>query len=231
MRLLSALGLGIFAMALATASNAGAQQTGGTPFFAVAYFEAAKPDIAKVATATRQFAEASRKAPGNSAFDAFEEIGRPSRLATFEAWRDKAAFDQHNTSAPSAAFRDKVQPMLVGPFEIREFSGFSMAEPSTEPSRGAVYVLTHVDVFPAGKDQAAALVAALAAAGRKLPGNLLFDVLQVEGHSNHFTLVEGWHDRGAFDASLMAASTREFRQKITPLEGALYDERLYQALR
>jgi hypothetical protein len=28
----------------------------------------------------------------------------------------------------------------------------------------------------------------------------------------------------------MAASTRDFRQKITPLEGALYDERLYHAL-
>ena len=29
----------------------------------------------------------------------------------------------------------------------------------------------------------------------------------------------------------MAASTRDFRQKLTPLEGALYDERLYHALR
>jgi hypothetical protein len=29
----------------------------------------------------------------------------------------------------------------------------------------------------------------------------------------------------------MAASTRDFQQKITPLEGALYDERLYHALR
>jgi len=55
-------------------------------------------------------------------------------------------------------------------------------------------------------------------------------VLQVDGHANHFTLVEGWRDRKAFDASLMAAATRDFRQKITPLEGALYDERLYQAL-
>jgi quinol monooxygenase YgiN len=63
-----------------------------------------------------------------------------------------------------------------------------------------------------------------------MPGNLLFDVLQVDGHPNHFTLVQGWRDRKAFDASLTASSTREFRQKITPLEGALYDERLYHAL-
>ncbi len=57
-----------------------------------------------------------------------------------------------------------------------------------------------------------------------MPGNLWLDVLQVDGHANHFTLVEGWRDHKAFDASLMAASTRDFRQKITPLEGALYDE-------
>ena len=44
-------------------------------------------------------------------------------------------------------------------------------------------------------------------------------------------LVQGWPDRKAFDDSLMAASTRDFRAKLAPLEGALYDERLYHALR
>ena len=80
----------------------------------------------------------------------------------------------------------------------------------------AVYGLTHVDVFPAGKDQAAVLVTALAEANRKLPGNLQFDVLQIVGHPNHFTLVQGWRDREAFDDSLMAASTRDFRAEADP---------------
>jgi hypothetical protein len=35
----------------------------------------------------------------------------------------------------------------------------------------------------------------------------------------------------AFDVSAAALHTKEFRQKLTPLEGALYDERLYQAVR
>lgn len=231
MRRLFPLILGFLAVALAATPPAHAQQPGGAAFYAVAYYEAAKPDVAEIATLTRQFADASRKEPGNAAFEAFQEIGRPSRFATFEAWRDKAAFDRHKAAASAVAFHDKAQPMLVGPFEIREFSGYSVAGPSAEGGHGAVYVLTHVDVFPAGKDQAAALVSALAAAGRKLPGNLLFDVLQVDGHANHFTLVEGWRYRNAFDASLRAASTRDFRQKITPLEGALYDERLYDKLR
>jgi quinol monooxygenase YgiN len=229
MRTFFPLALGILAMALGATPRAHAAQDSGA-VFAVTYFEAAVTDIAKAAALTKQFAGASRHEAGNTGFDAFEEIGRPSRFAMFEGWHDKAAYDAHNAAASAVAFRGKLQTLLVGPLEIRNFSGFSVAEAREAPDRGAVYVVTHVDVFPAGKDQAAALVTALAEAGRKMPGNFWFDVLQVDGHANHFTLVEGWRDRASFDASLMAAPTREFRQKLTPLEGALYDERLYHAL-
>jgi quinol monooxygenase YgiN len=216
-------------MAVTGSGSANATEGGGAVYL-VAYFEAAAPDVAKVAADVRQLVAASRKEPGNLAYDPFQEIGRPSRFAIFDAWRDKAAREAHRTAAAIVAFRAKAQPLLVGPLEIREHNGFSMAPPSAQGGPEAVWVITHVDVFPAGKDQAAAFVTALAEANRKLPGNLLFDVLQVDGHPNHFTLVQGWRDRKAFDASLMAASTRDFRQKLTPLEGALYDERLYHAL-
>jgi quinol monooxygenase YgiN len=226
--LLAAFGLAAMAVAAAT-RPVPAAETGGA-VYAVTYFEAAAPDVAKAAADLRQFATASRKAPGNLAYDAFQEIGRPSRFAIFEGWRDKAAADAHGAAGATEAFRGKLGPLLVGPFEIRDFTGFLVAGQQAPRSNGAVYVVTHVDVFPAGRDQAATLVTGLAAANRKLPGNLWFDVLQVVGHANHFTLLQGWRDRKAFDASLMAASTRDFRQQLTPLEGALYDERLYQAL-
>jgi quinol monooxygenase YgiN len=225
------LGLGLVPLALAAVHSATAQQAGGAAVYTVTYFEAAVPDIGHAISLIRQFAKASGNEPGSAGFEAFQEIGRPSRFALFEGWRDKAAADAHDKAAAATAFHDKLQPMLVGPFEVRVFSGFSMAGPPAQGGTQAVYVVTHVDVFPAGKDQAAALVTALAEAGRKMPGNLGFDVLQVVGHTNHFTLVQGWRDRKAFDASLMTAATRDFRQKLTPLEGALYDERLYHALR
>jgi quinol monooxygenase YgiN len=221
---------GVLTMALTASGPAGAAETAG-PVFIVAYFEAAPSDVARVAAEVRQFAAASRKEPGNLAFDAFQEIGRPSRFAIFDGWQDMAAREAHRAAATTVAYREKIGPMLVGPLEIREHTGFSMAGSPAPDGSGAVYAITHVDVFPAGKDQSAALVTALAEANRKLPGNLWFEVLQVIGHPNHFTLVQGWRDRHAFDNSLMAASTREFRQKLTPLEGALYDERLYHALR
>jgi quinol monooxygenase YgiN len=230
MRVLFWATLGMFAMALAPTRPAEAVETGGQ-VYAVTYFEAAAPDTARVAAIVRQFGEASRKAPGNAGFETFQEIGRPSRFAIFEAWRDKAASDAYTAAAASTAFRHELEPLLVGPFEIRNFTGFSIAGPSERGGHGALYVVTHVDVFPAGKDEAASLVTALAEAGRKSPGNFWFDVLQVVGHPNHFTLLQGWRDRKAFAESLMTASVRTFREKLTPLEGALYDERLYQGLR
>ncbi|MBV8120863.1 MAG: antibiotic biosynthesis monooxygenase, partial [Alphaproteobacteria bacterium] len=184
-------------MALAPGGSVNATEGGGAVYL-VAYFEAAAPDAAKVAADVRQLVAASRKEPGNLTYDPFQEIGRPSRFAIFDGWRDKAAREAHRTAATIVAFRAKVQPLLVGPLEIREHKGFSMAPPSAQGGRDAVWVITHVDVFPAGKDQAAALVTALAEANRKMPGNLLFDVLQVDGHPNHFTLVQGWRDRKAF---------------------------------
>jgi quinol monooxygenase YgiN len=199
--------------------------------YRICYFEAAAPDTAAASERIGAFAAAARKERGNIGFTGFQEIGRPSRFALLEAWRDKAAKTAHDGAAATLAFSGTLAPMLVGPFEIRSFVGFALAPAGAEGDAQAVYVLTHVDVFPQGKDEAAALVTALAAAGRRMPGNLRFDVLQVDGHANHFTLVEGWRDRTAFDASLMAAPRKEFRQKLTPLEGALYDERLYRALR
>jgi quinol monooxygenase YgiN len=65
----------------------------------------------------------------------------------------------------------------------------------------------------------------------KTTANLRYDVVQWDGHPNHFTLIEVWRDRKAFDASVTAPHNKEFRDKLTPLEGALYDERLYQGVK
>src|SRR5205823_13578213 len=104
-----------------------------------------------------------------------------------------------------------------------------VAAPKGQPPADALYVLTHVDVFPVHKDAAIELVKVQAEAARKDDGNLRYDVVQWDGHPNHFTLVEVWRDRKAFDASVTTPHNKEFRDKLTPLEGALYDERLYQA--
>jgi quinol monooxygenase YgiN len=211
------------ALALGALQTLHAEEAVKASVYVVTYLDAAPPEAAQTAALVRQHAQASRKEAGNEAFDVFEEIGRPNRFAILEAWRDKAAYDAHGAASPTAGFRDKLQPLLIGGTGIRMFGPLSVAPPSGEPGADAVYVLTHVDVFPAGKDQAVDLVKVLAEAARKDPGNLWFDVLQQDGRPNHFTLFEGWRDHKAFEASIMAGHNKDFRQKLNPLECALYD--------
>jgi quinol monooxygenase YgiN len=218
-------------LALATVRTVRAEETMSGPVYTVIYFEVAPSAAPDSAAAAGQYAEASGKEDGNTAFEMFQEIARPNRFAVVEVWRDKKAADDHGTAAAAKALGQKLQPSLVGGFRLRPHSGLSVAVPKGRIPSEAIYVLTHVDVFPAGKDQAVELVKAQADAAHKDDGNLRFDVLQWDGHPNHFTLVEAWRDRKAFDVSAAALHTKEFRQKLTPLEGALYDERLYQAVR
>ena len=222
--------LSLATLALAAVSPLHAEEAVNTPVYIVTYFEVAPTAAAQSATIARQYAEASRKEDGNAGFEVFEESARPNRFAILEIWRDKKAADAH-TAAPSAtAFREKLQPSMIGGFGVRPHSGLSIASSKGQFPHGVIFVLTHVDVFPAGKDQGVEHVKAQADAARKDNGNLRYDVLQWDGHPNHFTLVEVWRDRKAFDANAMAPHTKQFREKVTPLEGALYDERLYQVV-
>ena len=202
------------------------------PVYIITYFEVGVAAAAKTAGLLRPFAAATRKEDGNMGFLALEEIARPARFAIVEVWRDKAAAEAHGAAV--GALRNTLQPVFASPFDIRSNAGLSVAGPAigTEPGAGnRIYVLTHVDVFPAGKDQTIELLKQLAGASRKEAGNLRFDVLQQDGRANHLPLVEAWRDAEAQRAHAMAEPTRAFRAKLVPLQGALYDERLYNVVR
>jgi quinol monooxygenase YgiN len=229
---LSHLIFALAALGLATVQPVDAEETVNGPVYIVTYFDVAPSAAAQAASLTRQYAEASRKEDGNAGFEVYEEIGRPSRFAILEAWHDKKAWDGHTGGSNFGALRGKLQPLMIGGFEGRPYSGLSIAAaPTAQVPADAIYVLTHVDVFPTFKDQVVELVKAQADAAHKDSGNLRYDVLQWDGHPNHFTLVEVWRDRKAFDASVTTPQNKAFRDKLTPLQGALYDERLYQVVR
>jgi len=96
--------------------------------------------------------------------------------------------------------------------------------------RDAVYVATHVDVIPPRKDDGVAALKRLGDESRKHDGNLRFEVVQQTNRLNHFTVVEIWKDAKAVETHSMAAATREFRDKLASMTGALYDERMYKAI-
>ena len=200
------------------------------PAFCVTYFEVAPAASRKTGGLLRQFAGTTRKEDGNVEFLALHESGRPGRFAIVEAWRDKAALDAHGAAVKALA--DKLETAFAAPFDARRFWTMSAARPAAGADmRGAVFVLTHVDVFPAGKDQAAALIKQQADDSRKDSGATRFDAVIQDARPNHFHLIEAWANRGAREAHALADHTRQFRTKLVPLEGALYDERLYEPVR
>ena len=224
--------LALTTMAWPAAAQAPAQPAAAEagPAYVVTFVETGAPLAGKVAASLRRLAAASRKENGNAGFIVLRERARPGRFAVLETWRDKAALEAHDAAAKAA--EDKMQPLLVSPSDRRPCVGLDIAAAEAgSAAAGGVYVLTHVDVIPPKKDEAVAVVKELVAASRKDTGVVRFDALTQGNRPNHMFLVEVWHDRTAHDAHVMADHTRAFRTKLSPLQGALYDERLYEVVR
>src|SRR5258708_18928021 len=118
--------------------------------YVMTFFEVVAPSAGRAASLLHQFVVATRKADGNTGVLALRGIARPERFAIVEVWRDKAALDAH--AAATKAFGEKLQPIFAAPFDTRRNAPLSAAGPRLGSEAGAghaVYVLTHVDVFPA----------------------------------------------------------------------------------
>ena len=90
-----------------------------------------------------------------------------------------------------------------------------------------LYVVTYVDVFPAFAADAAAQLRQFSIDSRKDPGAVRFEVMRDVARLNHFSIVEVWENQKAFDAHLVLAHTRQFREKLQAGLGSPFDERLY----
>jgi quinol monooxygenase YgiN len=226
----AALANTIFAVTMLTPNTAVAEDAS---FFTVTYVEVG-PLLAKVGAATMQsYREAGRKDKGNVHLDVFESLDRPNQTVALAAWADRAAYESHITSAHYMAFKEKLQTMLLAPIDTRVntvLSGSVVIAPG-KSAKDAIVAITHVDVVPPQKDNAVAALKQLADSSRQHPGNLQFHVWQQIDRPNHFTIVEAWASRGAFNVHQMRGETREFRTKLAPMAGALYDERLYKPLK
>ncbi len=93
-----------------------------------------------------------------------------------------------------------------------------------------LYVVTYVDVFPNFAAETAKQLQQFAADSRKDPGCVRFEVMRDVERTNHFSIVEVWQNRQAYDAHIGLAHTKTFREKIQPGLGSPFDERLYYLL-
>ena len=219
--------IGVFIATAALLPSAHAQ---GSAVYLATYVEVMPDTIAPGIALLKQYRAASVKEYGNLRAEALAEIERPNRFVILEAWRDKAALDAHSQSAATLKFHDTLKPIADAPYDERVNNALYVTQGKSESQSGAIYVVTHVDVIPAGKDDCMAALKAMSADTAGDAGNISYEVLQQANRGNHFTVIEAWTNRKALDAHAMAAHTRAFREKISPVAGALYDDRIYKAL-
>jgi quinol monooxygenase YgiN len=220
------LGLAMSALGVTPAAPA----DDATAVYTATYVEVVPPSTAQGTTLLRQYRGASRKEPGNLRIEVLERIDRPNQFTVLSAWKDPEAFEAHAAAAAARDLRAKLAPLLASPSDERVHQGLAVGAAPPMSTAGSIHVVTHVDVIPPRKEDGVALLRQLAADSSKDAGNVRFDVLQQTNRPNHFTVVEAWKDRDAFDAHGMAAHTRQFRDRLAPMSGALYDERLYMIL-
>jgi quinol monooxygenase YgiN len=94
----------------------------------------------------------------------------------------------------------------------------------------ARWVVTHVDAMPDYAAEVATMLKQLGEANAREAGHLRTIVGTQLDHPNHFTLIEVWASRSTFEMHEAAKATRDFRTKLAPMLGALYDSRFYEAV-
>jgi quinol monooxygenase YgiN len=228
MRVGLAMLLAMAAMPIVSMPTASAQDNA---VYAVSYIDVAPSARGTATTLLQQFANGSRKDAGNVRFDILQRMAPSNQFAIVAVWKDQNAYDAHLGAAHTKEFREKIKPLLISAIDDRVHTGMEVAgTPAAKNGRGAVVVVTHVDVPPPKKDECIAALKTLVADSRKEAGSVRFEVFQQGNRPNHFSVVEVWKDQRAYDAHITAAPTKKFRDQLTPMSGALYDERLYKAI-
>jgi quinol monooxygenase YgiN len=202
----------------------------GSAIYVTTYVEVKANAIARGVSLLEAYRDASRKEDGNLRFNVLQEIGRLNRFAIVEAWRDAMALDAHAKAASTSQFRDKLKAIETAPYDDRINNALAAEKGKNAAEPGTIYVVTHVDVVPAGKDDCIAALKAMAIESADDAGNISYDAFEQANRGNHFTVIEAWASEGALDGHAAAAHTRAFREKIMPFIGAPYDDRLYKAL-
>jgi quinol monooxygenase YgiN len=228
-QLLASALLSFFAMnAIAQAPAPPAVPADVSPLYVVTYVESRSNARDETAALLKAYRTASRAAPGNLRSIVVQRPRRPGQFVVVAAWKDKAAWDAHMAAPATKEFREKLASLRNAPADDRFHNALSVGPMEDAP--GAVFGVTHVDVIPPQKDNAIVALKALGEANRAASGNARYEIVQQTNRPNHFTVFEVWRSREAFDANAASVHQREFRDKLSGMAGALYDERLYEIL-
>ena len=198
--------------------------------YVVSYVEAAPAATAQARDLIVQYAKSIRQEPGNIQSISLQRIGERNHFAIVEVWKDKDSQVAHANATATQAFRAKLDALLRSPYDERSHVALSVATASKMPAPTAIYVVTHIDIFPPSQAVGLDQIRALSDDSRKDDGNIRFDALQQTNRGNHITLVETWDGMSAVANHGADEHMKQFRKKIFSISGGLYDERFYQAI-
>ena len=233
--------LGMVVVAIGAIQDARAQTPAPAPtpgvaptpegnIYSVTYVEVRPTAKADAVILLRRYRDAAQKEGGNLRCEVVQRIDQPHQFAILEIWKDHAAFEAHGKGANTTETREKIAAIRNAPTDERVHTALTVGRIDAPTVRGGIYVATHVDVIPPRKDDGVAALKRLGEDSRRDQDNLRFEVVQQINRPNHFTVVEIWRDTKAVETHSMAAPTREFRDKLATMTGALYDERIYRAI-
>jgi quinol monooxygenase YgiN len=180
----------LLAMVLTPIVSVPAAHAQDTAVYVVSYIDVAPGARGSAVGALRQLANASRKDDGNTRFEVLQRIAPSNQFAIVATWKDQKAYEAHLAAGHSKEFRDKIKPSLISAIDDRVHTGMEIAGTAATPGRGAIYVVTHVDVPPPRKDECIVALKSLVAASRKEAGAVRFEVFQQGNRQNHFSVVE-----------------------------------------
>jgi quinol monooxygenase YgiN len=200
------------------------------PALLVTYLEVSPDSVAQSRGLLKTYAAAAQKAAGVVQFETFQRIGQSNHFAIVESWADTRAQEAFAASPATKEFRARIDPLRIGPYDERTHVALTVGPKVATPA-GAVVGITHVDFVPTSKDEGTAMLQTLADQSRGRPGNIRCDVWVQASRGNHLTIVESWKSMAALEKYTTEAATRTFREKLMPMSGSLYDQRLYRALR
>jgi len=201
------------------------------PTYVATYLDVKSASINAGAALIRQYVRATHSEAGNVGVNAFQEIGRSNRFIVIETWTDPVAFADHEKAAHTIEFRQKLKIIHRSPYDQRVTHGFAVDPAPAVAVPNAVYVVTHVDVPGAQREDAERALKQLFHSSHADPSHVRFDIYQQDDpRANHFTMFVVWNSRRAFEDYADTPQWLQFREALAPLLGAPYDERLYRPL-
>src|SRR5262245_50642815 len=222
----------ILAALLALGAGIGAGQTAEGPppgpSYVTIYLEFAPSSLNNAVATMRTYRDASRREPGATTVDIYQESGHPHRFILREIWQDRPAYDAHAKAAATTQLMGAIKPIHFGNPQISVHVPYWMS-PTKPSGANDAFVISHIDVGGMNIPRLQEMLDRLGPPSVNDAGLVRYEILdEVPAHPNHFRFFEQWSSEANWAAHHTSAHARTFRDSVTPILGTPYDQRLYR---